>query len=76
VLEEWLAGWGVEIPHENIFMRAQGDLRNDSIVKSEMVDNHISGVYDVIMHFDDRNRVVDALRAKGLKVAQIEPGDF
>jgi hypothetical protein len=57
-------------------MRKAGDLRNDAIVKSEIVDEHISGVYDVIMHFDDRNRVVDALRAKGMKVAQVEPGDF
>jgi predicted kinase len=76
VLEEWLDGWGIQIPRENIYMRASGDGRNDAIVKSEMVDNHISGVYDVIMHFDDRNRVVDALRAKGMKVAQVEPGDF
>jgi predicted kinase len=76
VLIEWLNGWGVQVAPENIFMRAQGDDRNDAIVKSELVDNHISGVYDVIMHFDDRNRVVDALRAKGMKVAQVEPGNF
>jgi hypothetical protein len=76
VLEEWLTGWGIWIDPDLIFMRPAGDLRNDAIVKSEMVDNHISGVYDVIMHFDDRNRVVDALRAKGMKVAQVEPGDF
>jgi predicted kinase len=76
VLEEWLNGWGIWIEPELIFMRKAGDLRNDAIVKSEIVDEHISGVYDVIMHFDDRNRVVDALRAKGMKVAQVEPGDF
>ena len=57
-------------------MRPSGDNRNDSIVKSEMVDKHVSNVYNVIAHFDDRNRVVDALRAKGMKVLQVEPGDF
>jgi predicted kinase len=76
VLVEWLRGWGLEIPEENIFMRPKGDQRNDAIIKSELVDKHISGVYDVIMHFDDRDRVVNALRRKGMKVAQVEPGDF
>lgn len=76
VLIEWLNGWGLEVDPDLIFMRAEGDMRNDAIVKSELVDKHISGVYDVIMHFDDRNRVVDALRAKGMKVAQVEYGDF
>lgn len=74
VLREWLNKY--EIYPDLILMRAKGDQRNDAIVKSELVDEHISGVYDVIMHFDDRNRVVDALRAKGMKVAQVEPGDF
>lgn len=49
---------------------------NDAIIKSDLVDKYISGVYDVVMHYDDRNRVVDALRAKGMKVSQVAPGDF
>ena len=76
VLVEWLKGWALDIPEENIFMRPAGDMRNDAIIKSELVDKHYSGVYDVIMHFDDRDRVVNALRRKGLKVAQVEPGAF
>ena len=71
---EWLEGWGIHLDH--LFMRPRGDGRNDSIVKSELVDKHISGKYDVIAHFDDRQRVVDALRAKGMKVLQVAPGDF
>jgi len=74
VLFEWL--WAHEIYPDLVLMRAEGDMRNDAIVKSELVDEHISGVYDIRMHFDDRNRVVDALRAKGMKVSQVEPGDF
>lgn len=76
VLIEWLKGWGLDVPEENIFMRPTGDMRNDSIIKSELVDKHISGVYDVIAHFDDRNRVVNALRRKGMKVLQVADGDF
>lgn len=74
VLLDWLMTH--EIYPDAVFMRKSGDQRNDAIVKSELVDEHISGVYDVRMHFDDRNRVVDALRAKGIKVAQVQPGDF
>jgi len=66
--------WGIRL--DFLLMRAEGDFRNDAIVKSELVDNHLSGNYDVIAHFDDRNRVVDALRAKGIKVLQVEPGNF
>lgn len=76
VLSLWLDSWGLSVPEENIFMRPKGDTRNDAIIKSELVDKHISGVYDVIMHFDDRDRVVNALRRKGMKVAQVEPGNF
>ena len=74
VTERWLAQHGIQM--DAFFMRSKGDMRNDSIVKSELVDKYVSNVYDVLIHFDDRNRVVDALRTKGMKVAQIEPGDF
>lgn len=72
--EKWLAA-NLIFP-SRVLMRKEGDQRNDGIVKSEMVDEHVSHVYDVRIHYDDRNRVVDALRAKGIKVAQVEPGDF
>lgn len=49
---------------------------NDAIIKSQLVDKYVSNQYNVILHYDDRNRVVDALRAKGMKVAQVNPGDF
>lgn len=71
---EWLHGWGIQLDY--LFMRPSGDTRNDAIVKSELVDKHISGVYDVTVHFDDRQRVVDALREKGMTVAQVAPGNF
>lgn len=72
--EAWLEGWGLSL--DALFMRPSGDSRNDAIVKSELVDNYISNMYDVIAHFDDRQRVVDALRAKNMKVLQVASGDF
>lgn len=74
VTEKWLTDHDIKL--DALFMRPSGDNRNDAIVKSELVDQHISGVYNVIAHFDDRNRVVNALRTKGLKVLQVEPGNF
>ena len=64
------------IPHDLLLMRAAGDTRNDAIVKSEIVDTYISERYDIRMHYDDRDRVVNALRDKGVKVAQVNPGNF
>lgn len=72
--EQWLSNHGIY--PDLVLMRKLGDTRNDTIVKSEIVDEHLSYVYDIRMHFDDRNRVVDGLRAKGIKVAQVNPGDF
>lgn len=72
--EAWLKVNGVT--HDRLFMRKSGDQRHDGIVKSELVDEHISGVYDVVVHLDDRDRVVDAMRTKGMKVLQVGRGDF
>lgn len=72
--EAWLAANYVY--HTDMFMRPAGDMRRDDIIKSEMVDKYISNVYDIRIHFDDRNRVVDALRIKGMKVAQVAYGEF
>ena len=49
---------------------------NDAMVKSDLWDEHIDGKFNVLMHFDDRNRVVNGLRRKGIKVAQVAQGDF
>lgn len=59
------------------FMRADGDTRKDSIVKRELFDKHIRGVYDVVGVLDDRNQVVSMWRDElGLTCLQTAPGDF
>lgn len=59
-----------------MFMRADGDNRNDAVVKHEMYLEHIFDRYTVIAVFDDRNRVVNMWRAVGLTCFQVAPGDF
>lgn len=65
-----------EVIFDDLFMRPQGDMRKDSIVKAELFDAHIAGKYNVRYVLDDRDAVVAMWRARGLKVLQVAPGDF
>lgn len=61
---------------DDLFMRANKDMRKDSIVKAELFDNHVRDNYDVQFVLDDRNQVVDMWRAMGIKTLQVAEGDF
>lgn len=64
------------VPYEHLFMRKDGDMRSDNIVKAELFDEHVRDNFDVKFVLDDRNQVVDMWRSMGLKCLQVEPGDF
>jgi hypothetical protein len=60
-----------------IYMRADGDHREDTVVKSELLGKivkqfkaEIGGV------FEDRQQCVDMYRARGMRVFQVEKGDY
>lgn len=63
------------IPYE-LHMRGTGDQRKDSIIKSELFDEHVRGKYNVLFVLDDRNQVVDFWRSIGLSCFQVAPGNF
>lgn len=65
-----------DVPFDDIYMRADKDMRADWIIKDEMVREHIQDNYHVIWCYDDRNQVVDHHRAMGYQVFQVAPGDF
>lgn len=67
--EEWLDRHGVE--HDELFMRAEGDIRNDAIVKLELFREHVAPNYHVIGALDDRPRVCRMWRSIGVFVAQV-----
>lgn len=71
---DWCASW--DFVYDALFMRPQGDMRPDNIVKAELFDNHIRDNYDVVGVFDDRNQVVDMWRMMGLTVCQVAEGNF
>jgi predicted kinase len=59
-----------------LLMRKTGDLRKDSVIKSELYLDNIVPRYNVLMVLDDRNQVVDFWRSKGLPCWQVAPGNF
>lgn len=70
---EWLEHYG--LGYSKIYFRPEKDQRADWIVKEEMwreiaKDHYIVGMYD------DRNQVTRRARALGLKVFQVEYGNF
>lgn len=72
--ETWL---GKYVPYDHLFMRAEGDMRKDAIVKREIYDTHILGKYNILYCLEDRDQVVQVLRGDlGLKTLQVEFGAF
>lgn len=66
----------VPVPIEGLHMRAEGDQRPDSVVKSELFDKHIRGRYNIRYVLDDRDQVVKLWRSMGLPCFQVNYGDF
>ena len=71
--QEWLDRYAYVAP---LFMRPAGDYREDGIVKIEMLEKMRAEGLEPQIWFEDRKQVVDALRAAGVLVAQVAPGDF
>ncbi len=65
-----------DIDFHDLHMRREGDDRPDHIIKHELYTRYISGVYNVIGVFDDRNSVVDMWRRIGFTVFQVADGNF
>lgn len=59
-----------------LFMRKTGDTRKDSIVKSEIFDEHLRYNYHIVGSLDDRNQVVAFWRSLGLDCLQVQLGEY
>lgn len=71
---DWLNNW--DIPFDDIFMRTAGDFRGDDIVKVELLNQIREQYWDPYMWFDDRDRVVQAIRNSGVRCMQVREGNF
>lgn len=58
------------------FMRKTGDGRPDTVVKQELYEAHVKGVYDVRYVIDDRPCVCSMWRDQGLVVLQLDDRPF
>ncbi len=73
--EEWL-NRHIGFDLAALFMRKAGDMRKDSIVKTEIFNEHIREKYNVVCVLDDRNQVVKMWRELDLTVLQVADGAF
>jgi predicted kinase len=72
----WLKD-NVRLTDFHLFMRPEGDMRKDSIVKRELFDTHVRNKFYIDFVLDDRDQVVDMWRNDlGLVCLQVEYGDF
>lgn len=67
--EWWLGEHG--IAYRQLFMRRQGDHRQDDIVKRELYETHIEPYWKIELVVDDRQMVVEMWRSLGLPVLQV-----
>lgn len=72
--EKWLKEKGVE--YDGLYMRAEGDMRSDIKVKSDMFSEYIDGKYNVLFCVDDRDCIVHLWREMGIDCFQVYYGNF
>lgn len=72
--EKWLADNNLR-GYQKLYMRAAGDYRSDDIVKGEILEQIIADFgKKPDMWFDDRPRVVKAIRSQGVFVFDVYQG--
>jgi hypothetical protein len=70
--EAWMKREGVN--YHEIRLRADGDMRSDTIAKREMLRGLDKS--KILFVVEDRSRVVEMWRSEGLTCLQCAPGDF
>lgn len=73
---EWIRKHVAIMSGQALYMRKAGDYTDDNILKVQMLEQVRSDGFEPIMMFDDRNRVVKAVRESGLPVMHVAEGDF
>jgi predicted kinase len=59
-----------------LYMREEGDMRPDFVVKYELYNNHIRGKMNPLFALDDRDQVVRLWREMGIRTPQVGYGNF
>ena len=64
------------IRYDAMYLRDDGDMRPDDIVKEELLGKIRADGYKPTIAFDDRNQVVNKWRELGINCYQVRAGDF
>ena len=64
------------ITYDKLYMRPAKDYRPDNEIKVELLGDIIRDFGVPFLWVDDRDQVVNAIRAQGIRVLQVAPGDF
>lgn len=74
VTETWLRAH--QIRYDRLYMRAEKDYRADDVIKEELLNQMIADGYRPELVFDDRDRVVQMWRRRGIACCQVAEGNF
>lgn len=64
------------IDYRAIYMRPDGDLRQDFVLKQDLLADLRNDGWDPVLVFEDRKQVVDMWRQQGIPCAQVAEGNF
>lgn len=65
-----------DIPYYSLTMRKEGDYRPDEIVKEQWLDELLHKGHEILCCFDDRVKVCEMWRRRGLLCNQVALGNF
>lgn len=72
--EDWMRKY--HVAYDALYMRPSDCFRPDDVVKGELHDKILADGWYPFIVFEDRQRVVDMWRARGLVCAQVARGDY
>lgn len=74
VTQKWFQTHDIHI--DGLYMRGTKDYRDDAIIKSELLDQILKDGFEPWLVVDDRDRVVQMWRGRGLTCLQCAEGNF
>ncbi|EPB7320875.1 phosphatase domain-containing protein [Yersinia enterocolitica] len=72
--QRWLYKNNIEF--DKLYMRADKDRRDDSLVKQDILNSILSNGFKIILSVDDRSSVVAMWRKNGITCLQCADGNF
>jgi hypothetical protein len=71
--EDWCELYNIK--YDMLLMRKKDDMRKDTIVKRELYNDNIKGIYNLLAIYDDRLQVVDMWFNEGIFTFNVNQGN-